>query len=308
MPSVGGNASAGPRYPRCVPERPSVDVVVPFAGSQAELTVVCERMAALQLRPGDTLLVVDNTPGHASPNGTAVSVLRADERQTPAFARNQGAARGTAEWLVFLDADASPLPELLDRYFDPPPRARTGLIGGGVTDQEVPRGAPPVARYTYLRGVMSQERTFGFGEWGYPKSANIACRRAAFEAAGGFREEIRAAEDADLTYRLRAAGWEVERRDEATVVHLSRRTLRGLVEQQLLWGAGGAWLDRQYPGSVPLISGARVVRWGLSRTAKGLLRVRRPDRDAAIYAVLRPVEALAWELGRLRSNERPRRP
>jgi hypothetical protein len=206
---------------------------------------------------------------------------------------------------VFLDADAVPSPELLDQYFDPPPGPRTGLIGGGVIDEDVPPDAPVAARYIYLRAVMSQARTFGFGEWGYPKSANIACRRVAFEAVGGFREEIRAAEDADFTYRLREAGWEVERREQAAVVHLSRRTVRELVHQQLLWGAGGAWLERTYPGSVPLISGPRLARWGVGGTVRGLLGLRRADRDAVIYALLRPVEALAWELGRLRSNERP---
>jgi hypothetical protein len=264
-------------------------------------------MAALELRPGDTLLVVDNTPGSLSYNGTAVSVLHAAERPTPAFARNRGAAQGSAEWLVFLDADTSPSPELLDRYFDPPPGERTALLGGGVVDQPIPPDGPAIARYSYLRGVMSQERTFGFCEWGYPKSANIACRRSAFEAVGGFREEIRAAEDADLTYRLRAAGWTVERRERASVVHMSRRTFRGLVSQQLVWGAGGAWLERTHPGSVPLISGPRMVRWGMAGAARGLARLCRPDRDAVLYALLRPVEAAAWELGRLLSNERPRR-
>jgi GT2 family glycosyltransferase len=234
-------------------------------------------------------------------------VLRATDQQTPGFARNRGAARGRADWLVFIDADATPAPDLLDRYFDPPPAPRTALLGGGVIDEPVPPGAPVAARYAYLRGAMSQERTFEFGHWGYPKSANIACRRAAFEAIGGFRENIRAAEDADFTYRLKAAGWEVERRETASVVHVSRRTLRDLIQQQLRWGAGGAWLDRTYPGSVPLAHGAALLRWGLRETAKGLVGIRRRDRDAVIYALLRPLEALAWELGRLLPNERDRR-
>jgi hypothetical protein len=292
---------------RSAPTRPAVDVVVPFAGTRSELAALCERLARLPLRDGDSLLVVDNTPGGVSVNGSMVSVLGAARIQTPAYARNRGAAAGAADWLLFLDADAEPSPELLDRYFAPAPGPRTGLIGGGVIDEQVPPDASAAARYSYLRSVMSQDRTFGFGEWGYPKSANVACRREAFEAVGGFREEIRAAEDADLTYRLRAAGWEVERREDAAVVHLSRRTLRGLIKQQLVWGAGGAWLERQYPGSVPPISGPRLARWGLVKTAKGLLRLRHPNRDTAIYALLRPVEALAWELGRTRSNEREAR-
>jgi mycofactocin glycosyltransferase len=283
--------------------RPSVDVVVPFAGSRSELWAVCERMAALRLGPEDSLLVVDNTPRRGADAGDAagVTVVPAAGRRTPGFARNQGAARGTAEWIVFIDADAVPERELLDRYFDPPPGARTALIGGGVLDEPVPQSGPPVARYTYLRQTMSPERTFSFGDWAYPKSANIAVRRSAFDSIAGFREDIRAAEDADLAYRLKAAGWAVERREPASIEHLNRRTLRGLIKQQALWGAGGAWLERAYPGAMPRDRGPgfRLPHRGERGGGRAL-----GGRDAIIYALLRPVEALAWELGRLLPNRR----
>ena len=276
--------------------RPTVDVVVPFRGSFESLERVRQRLSVLSLRAGDSLVVVDNTPGRG-PDA---------EVETPGYARNRGAARGDGDWLVFLDADTEPPPDLLDRYFDPPPKPETGLIGGGVIDEVVPPQASVVARYAYLRSVMSQDDTFGFGDWGYPKTANVACRRAAFEAVGGFRENIRAAEDADLTYRLRAAGWEVERREEAAVVHYSRKTLRSFMAQQVLWGAGGAWTDRTYPGAVPLVGHAGLLRWAARATVGGLLSAaKRRDRDAAILALFRPLEALAWQFGRLLPNERP---
>jgi hypothetical protein len=275
-------------------DRPTVDVIVPFKGGAEARRRLEERLAKLALRPGDSLEIVDNT------HGADAAV------PTPAFARNRGAARGKADWLVFLDADTDPRPDLLDRYFDPPPKPRTALLGGGVIDEPAPPDAPLAARYAHLRRGMDQQGTFDFGEWGYPKTANAACRREAFEAVGGFRESIRAAEDADLTYRLREAGWEVERREDASVVHASRKTLRGLISQQVLWGAGGAWVDRTYPGAVPLVSSPGLVRWAARATLGGLVTaVRRRDRDAAILAVFRPVEALAWQFGRLLPNERP---
>ena len=290
-------------------QRPTVDVIVPFRGSTESLHRLRRRLASISLQDGDSVLVVDNTPGRerlGDSDADAVAVLHAPERATPAFARNRGAARGGAEWLVFLDADTEPRPDLLDRYFDPSPAPWTGLIGGGVIDEPADPDAPLVARYTHLRRSMSQEDTFGFGDWGYPKTANVACRRAAFEAVGGFREEIRAAEDADLTYRLRSAGWGVERREDASVVHASRKTVREFIAQQTVWGAGGAWVARMYPGSVPLVGRAGVIRWAVRSTLGGLLTaVRRRDRDTAILAVFRPLEALAWEFGRLLPNERP---
>ncbi len=168
--------------------------------------------------------------------------------------------------------------------------------------RRLPQSGPPVARYIYLRATMSQERTFSFGQWAYPKSANIAIRRSAFQSVGGFRDDIRAAEDADLAYRLNAAGWTVERREAAGIVHLNRRTLRGLIKQQALWAAGGRWLERTYPGSMPRTRGPSLpssLRGG--RRRERALR----GRDALIYSLLRPVEALAWELGRLLPNGRP---
>jgi mycofactocin glycosyltransferase len=288
--------------------RPSVDVVVPFSGTAQELVSVSARIGAIRLREDDSIVIVDNTRGPRAQISNLPAQMRvhgASRIPTPAYARNRGAALGSADWIVFLDADTAPAADLLDRYFEPEPGPRTALLAGGVVDQEASAGTSAAARYAYLRGAMSQEDTFSFGEWGYPKSANIACRRTAFERIGGFRDHIRAAEDADLTYRLKAAGWQVERREEAVAMHFSRETIAGMLRQKAVWGAGGAWIARQYPGSLPLAHGPGALRWALSSTAKTARgAVRRRDRDALLYALLRPLEALAWELGRLRSNER----
>lgn len=283
-----------------------MDVVVPFRGRPAELEQLAQRLALLRLGPGDSLLVVDNSPAACRLPPASPPVLHAAERATPAYARNRGAALGNAEWLVFLDADVAPAPDLLDRYFEPAPAGPTALLAGGVRDQPVPADGRAVARYAYLRGAMSQDDSFRLGEWAYPKTANAACRRSAFEAVGGFREDIRAAEDADLTYRLKAAGWEVERREAAEAVHRNRQTVRAYVKQKALHGSGGAWLNREYPGSVPARGGLPgLTWWGLRTAVKGLATAARSrDRDAAIWALFEPLEVVVWEIGRSLPNER----
>jgi GT2 family glycosyltransferase len=216
--------------------------------------------------------------------------------------------RGGAEWLVFLDADVVPPPDLLDRYFDPPPDERTALIAGGVADEAVPANGRPAARYSHIRGLMSQENTFRFGRWSFPQTANAACRRAAFEAVGGFREDIRAAEDADLAYRLRAAGWEVERRESATVVHRNRQTVRGFIAQRALHGAGGAWLARHYPGAFPARRRLGLLWWGVRTAIRGLASAAGSrNRDKALWALFEPLALLTYEFGRSLPNERPLR-
>ena len=288
--------------------RPGVDVVVPFRGSLAELADLRTRVALVQLQPGDSVVIVDNTPERAPGEPVeddTVPVIHAAERTTPGFARNRGASRGSAEWLVFFDADTEPSPDLLDRYFDPPPGPDTALLAGGIVDEEVPPDAPAVPRYAYLRRLMHQENTLWFERWGFVQTANAACRRAAFEAVGGFREDIRACEDADLTYRLREGGWKVERRERATVVHRSRRTVRAFVAQRATHGAGIAWLNRAYPGSWPPRRRPGLVWWGVRHAVAGLVTAaRRRNRDDALWAVLDPLEEIAHELGRSLRNER----
>jgi GT2 family glycosyltransferase len=283
-------------------------VVVPFRGTPAEFAELCRCLAAVRLAEGDSLVVVDNTPGTAGDRvarSFGIEVVHAAELAAPGYARNRGAERGTAEWIVFLDADTVPDPDLLDRYFSPPPGERTALLAGGVRDEPVSPGGRPAARYAYIRGLMGQENTFRFGQWSFPQTANAACRREAFAAAGGFREEIRAGEDADLTFRLKAAGWGIERREAARVVHRSRQTVRGLVRQKLTHGAGAAWLARQHPGSFPARRRPGLLWWGARRAAAGLIAAaRRRDRDRALWALFEPLEHLSYEFGRSLRNDR----
>ncbi len=297
--------------------RPAVDVVVPFRGSQARLDELRRRLATVKLRAGDSILIVDNTPGQERhPDRSVERVERADGgrpsllvgpgRRIPADARNRGAARGSAPWILFLDDDVEPCEDLLDRYFDPGPDDDVALLAGGIHDEAVAADGPAVARYAFLRGATSQEDTFRFGEWGFPKTANLAVRRAAFETVGGFRDDIRAGEDSDLTYRLRALGWTVDRREQAGVIHRNRETVRALIEQKVVHGSGGAWLERRYPGSFPPALRLGMVWWAVRTIVRGLTGLARSgDRDEALQEVFEPLEAISYELGRSWPNERP---
>jgi mycofactocin glycosyltransferase len=265
-------------------------------------------LASLTLRAGDTLLVVDNTPGEPPGEdvGDAVPVVHAAQRTSPGYARNRGAERGTGEWIVFIDADTEPSSDLLDRYFDPAPAADTVLLAGGVIDEEVPPDAPGPARYAYLRRTLSQTRTLSLGSWSFGQAANLACRRDAFEAVGGFCENIRAAEDADLNFRLAARGGALERREAASVVHRNRSALSAFIAQASLHGAGSAWLSRRYRGAFPRRRRLGLIWWGIRFATRGCLRAaRNRDRDQLVMALFEPLWELAFEFGRSRSVELP---
>lgn len=266
--------------------RPPVSVIVPFAGPQADLERCLAALAGLRLRDGDELIVADNRP-EPRPGGPVVD---ASGPRSSYFARGIGADRSTGEWLVFLDADTVPEPDLLDAYLVPGPADDVGVLAGAIEDW-VERDTR-VARHIARRRKLDQATTLAH-ERPYGQTANLAVRRTAFEAAGGFPDPVRSGGDADLCWRVAAAGWRLEARPAARARHRNRATLPELLGQLHRHGSGMQWLDRRYPGSFPPPTPRELIaRFGLLLRGDGLDFLGR----------------WAADLGRLRANGDPTRP
>lgn len=229
-----------------------------------------------------------------------VMVCGAGGVESAGFARNRGAARARGDWLVFIDADTEPAPDLLDAYFTPPPGPEVAVLAGAIAD--VAAGTGVTSRHAVARSHMDQRVTLDRPAFAYAQTANCAVQRARFVAAGGFDEGIRAGEDADLCFRLAAAGWTLEARPAAIVGHRTRTTLAASLEQLARHGAGAGWCNRRYPGSFPpptvTALAARVIR----PAGAAAVAYLRGDRDRAAYAALDAAGAVAFEFGRLLSN------
>jgi hypothetical protein len=280
--------------------RPAVDVVIPVAGGAALVADVVTRARAMTLREGDTITVVDNRgAGVEDPD-----VLVATDVHTSYFARNAGARRGSAPWLLFLDADVQAPPDLLDRLFADAPGPRTAVLAGAIIDEPVGTGAPMALRYAELKQSMAQDLR---GPRAFAETANCAIRREAFEAAGGFREDVRSGGDADLCWRIAAAGWDLEGRSGAAVVHRNRATVARMLAQRFRHGTGAGWLAREHPGAMPARHWPGLAWWALRRAAQGIGALARDDRDGAIVGLLDGPAVWAFELGRLVPNRPLRR-
>jgi mycofactocin glycosyltransferase len=281
--------------------RPTVSVIVPFAGSGAELRSLVARLARLRLREGDEVLVADNSAQAAARSCGEVRIVAARRLRAPGFARNVAARQARGEWIVFIDADTVAAPDLLDAYFSPGPGEDVGVLAGGIDD--LAEVSALAARYVSARGMMAQETTLRHAYGGHAKTANCAVRRSAFETVGGFDESARWGEDADLMWRLRDAGWRMEERTAARVAHRNRATLRALLGQQFGHGAGAAWLERRHPGSSPA-PGPRELAGQARHFLRRAWRARRAgERDEAAFSLVDLGCRAAFEAGRLRSNQ-----
>jgi glycosyltransferase involved in cell wall biosynthesis len=110
-----------------------------------------------------------------------------------ARARNCGAAAATGDWLIFVDADSHPSPEL---FSDVARQITSGqCLAGGAT---VRLDAPQLTARVVAGIWCAISRIFKLMAGSF-----IFCEAAAFRKIGGFNEKMFAAEELDLSQRLK---------------------------------------------------------------------------------------------------------
>jgi GT2 family glycosyltransferase len=271
---------------------------MPFAGDEREAEAAVDALRALQLRPGDELILADNS-GVAVARG-GVAVIRVDGERSPAHARNVGAGRAHCDWILFLDADTRAPGGLLDAYLSAPVADDVGALAGEVVP--MPAGDTLASRYGSSRSFLSQQAHLNHPYRPRAVAANLMVRRAAFEQIGGFYEGVRAAEDTDFSWRLQQAGWRLELRRGAQVEHRYRMTVGELRRQWRGYAAGRAWLARRYDGFEPepavVRAFGRLKRRARGRPQLGPGRAGGAAGPAARARGAPPVHAGALERGR----------
>jgi GT2 family glycosyltransferase len=232
---------------------------MPFAGDEQGARAAIENLRTLDTRPGDVLILADNSG--VAPAAAGVEVVRARAERSPSHARNVGAKLAATEWILFIDADCRVTEDLLDAYFAGSIVSGVGALAGEVVP--APGALTLAARYAGSRNFLRQEAHLAHTYRPRAVAANVMVRRTAFEQVGGFYEGLRAAEDTDFSWRLQAAGWGLELRPAARVEHRYRSTVSELRRQWRGYAAGRAWLARRYDGFEPepalLRAAGRVV-------------------------------------------------
>ena len=278
------------------PTRPPVSVVVPFIGDRAAAELLAANLRRLRLKPGDELIVADNTrrglPGNAF--GSGVRMVRAAVERSSYHARNAGARSGRNGWILFLDADCQPVPDLIDVYLAPPPAEGCGAIAGAIVGS--PRQGALVARYACARGFLNLAGGAEGPDWRIAVGGNVLVRRRAFEEIGGFVEGIRSGGDVDFSRRLQRAGWTIDRRPPALVEHQHRERLLPFLAAIARYAAGSRWLNTRYPGYSP--------RWPLAKqlalsARDALVFTIRGQREEGVFRALDGLGLVAHNIGYL---------
>ncbi|MFN8505764.1 glycosyltransferase family 2 protein [Kouleothrix sp.] len=177
-----------------------IAVVLPAYNEASLIGPALQALRAQTLAPAE-LIVVDN----GSTDATALIARRLASRviHEPARgcvnARQRGFAAASAPFVATTDADAIVPPDWLERiaaHFAG--AAPADAVYGPVRLDSATRLQRGGERL-YLRFVALMDRL------GYPhfNGANFAVRRAAFDAIGGFRSDMRTYSDLDLALRLR---------------------------------------------------------------------------------------------------------
>lgn len=185
------------------------------------------------LPPGINTIVVDNASDDRGPDiarSHGATVVENNENIGFAAAANQGAALGTAPFLLFLNPDAIPDPgcvELLVNALEENPAgalAGPRLVLADGTDQR-PWWPFPSALRSWgeaLRLLRLVGPTPGpHGEVPFVVGACLLARRSRFEDVAGFDEEFWLyGEEADLARRMADRGWTSIYVDQATCRHV----------------------------------------------------------------------------------------
>ncbi len=220
--------------------RPRVSIVIPVF-NKLDLTTEC--LAAIQRNPQATpfeVIVVDDASTDGS--GVLLPAIRgvrylANDRNSGFIAScNRGAGAAQAEYLYFLNNDTQVQRQWLDplvEHLDANPRA--GMVGSKLLfpDGRLQEAGARLRRSTMATGGELFGELIGIGaspqlqqytvdrEVEYCSGASILVRSALFANVGGLDPRYAPAyfEDADLAYKIRAAGYKVVYVARSEVVH-----------------------------------------------------------------------------------------
>lgn len=248
------------------PTWPRVSVVVCVYNGASTIRDCCEGLRELNY-PNYEVIVVDD----GSTDNTAaivsefnVTLIRTHNRGLSA-ARNTGLEAATGEIVAYTDGDARADRDWLT-YLALAFRNSTHVgvggwniaPGGDGWFADCVANSPGGPVHVLLTDTLAE----------HIPGCNMAFRKTALEAIGGFDPQFRAAgDDVDVCWRLQERGWTLGFTSPAMVWHHNRNSLRAYWRQQQGYGKAEALLERKWPEKY---NSAGHLTWGGRLYGRGL--------------------------------------
>lgn len=240
-----------------------------------------------QAYPSDDYEVVVVSDGSTDGTEAYLGALRSTMRvrwftqanRGPAAARNVGTNNAVGEFIVFIDDDLVPEPQLLREH------ARSHKEAGGDVVVLGPLLTPedfemaPWVRWEQEM-LMKQYKSMLRGDWTATArqfyTGNASLRRSHVLAAGGFDEGFRRAEDVELAYRLANKGLDFVFNIRAAGMHFAERSFRAWLDAAYMYGCNDVIFarDRHQTWLLPAVRREFQDRHFLIRTLVRLCRGR----------------------------------
>ncbi|MBI2939500.1 MAG: glycosyltransferase [Chloroflexi bacterium] len=284
-------------------DRPTVSAVVP-AHNAGALIGRCVEAFATQTYPRERFEVVVVDDGSA--DGTAEAARRDGVRvisqphRGSAAARNRGARAARGEYLLFTDADCAPAPNWIAEM--------VGSLSGdqvvGVKGIYRTTQTELLARFVQIEYEGKYARLVGKPRIDFVDTYCAGYRRDVFLANDGFREDLPAAEDVELSYRLAAAGHRLVFNDRAIVYHLHGTDLWRYLQRKFRYGRWRLDVYRSHPDKALGDSHTPPVLWAqipLAGATLGLavigsfLPAARPLAAASLVGFLSTTAPFTWQ-------------
>jgi len=191
-------------------------------------------------------------------------------------ARNRGLRHASGEIVAFVDDDAAPRSDWARRIVEPFDHPRVGCVGGAChaffPDCDRPRWlSDRLLQFAGITRFETSREARSSAEW--PFGANIAFRRDALEAAGGFPEHLGrtgsallSGEESVVVEAVRDAGWHIALHPDAAVDHAvpASRCVSRYYWRRLWWaGVTRARIGRQRGRTLARLLAAAPIRFGL---------------------------------------------
>lgn len=221
-------------------------VIIPTRNRPERLAACLRSFGQLDYPAGAWELIVVNDGGAdsftaVSPQHQQTLPLRliTVPQAGPAAARNQGAAAARFPHLAFTDDDCQVLPDWLHQFAAGFNQTGGDALGGAWRNPQPDKLAMRAAQfliefmYEYMQDEAHNRLML--------VSNNVAYKRAAFTAVGGFNElfPLAGGEDMELGFRMVAHGYWQTHWPAAQVWHHHNLSSWGHIRQQFRYGRGG---------------------------------------------------------------------